>query len=260
MYFFMIHNSFIFLDKISHAAEQKVWKQGIKTWDNFLEAETINGIGKSKKIFCDQQIHHAKKAVVADDAETLSALFPKNEHWRLYNFFKEQACFLDIETSGYYGDITVIGVYDGSETKTMVKGKNLNISLLADLLRQYKMIVTFNGSSFDLPVINRYYPNIIPPLVHMDLRHVLAKLGFRGGLKSIEKQLGIKRAEEVRDVNGSDAVYFWNMYKATGKEKYLELLVKYNEEDIVNLKPLAEFAVAEMKKKIFNFTNANIIS
>ncbi len=247
----MIKNSFIFLDKISHASEKKIWEQNIHTWDNFLEAKSVEGLGRTRKIFCDQQIHHAKKAVVDDDVLTLSTLFPKQEHWRLYDFFKEQACFLDIETSGYYGDITVIGIYDGRETKTMIKGKNLNLPVLADLLRHYKMIITFNGSSFDLPVINRYYPNTIPAIAHMDLRHVLAKLGYNGGLKSIEKQLGIKRAEEVRDVNGSDAVYFWNMYKATGREKYLDLLVKYNEEDIINLKPLADFAVKEMRKKVF---------
>ncbi len=247
----MLKKSFIFLDKISHASEKKIWEQNIHTWDHFLETKDIHGIGKTRKIFYDQQIHHAKKAAVDDDVQTLSTLFPKQEHWRLYNLFKEQACFLDIETSGYYGDITVIGIYDGRETKTMIKGKNLNLPLLKNLLQQYKMIITFNGSSFDLPVINRYYPNTIPNIAHVDLRHVLAKVGYTGGLKSIEKQLGIKRAEEVRDVNGSDAVYFWNMYKATGQEKYLDLLVKYNEEDIVNLKPLADFAVNELGKKVF---------
>lgn len=247
----MLQKSFIFLDKVSHTSEKKIWQQNIHTWDHFLETKEVHGVGKTRKIFYDQQLLRAKRAVLDDDAKTLSTLFPKQEHWRLYDFFKEQACFLDIETSGYYGDITVIGIYDGKETKTMVKGKNLNLQLLAELLKQYKMIVTFNGSSFDLPVINRYYPNTIPNIAHVDLRHVLAKIGYTGGLKSIERQLGIKRAEAVRDVNGSDAVYFWNMYKATGQEKYLELLVKYNEEDIVNLKPLANFAVKELGKRVF---------
>ncbi|MEK6921029.1 MAG: hypothetical protein AABX82_04050, partial [Nanoarchaeota archaeon] len=122
----MIKNSFIFLDKISHNSEKKIWEQNIHTWDHFLEAKNIHGIGRTRKIFYDQQIHHAKTAVTDDNAYMLSTLFPKQEHWRLYNFFKEQACFLDIETSGYYGDITVIGIYDGRETKTMVKGINLN--------------------------------------------------------------------------------------------------------------------------------------
>jgi len=247
----MIKNSFIFLDKISNASEKKLWQQNILHWDDFISAKSIQGIGNARKILYNQQITVAHKALENDDALFLSKLFPKAEHWRLYNLFKDEACYLDIETSGYYGDITVVGIYDGKETKTMVKGRNLDAHVLGKLLRQYKMIISFNGSSFDLPVINRYYPNTIPDILHIDLRHVLAKLGFSGGLKKIEKQLGIKRAEEVCGINGSDAVYLWNMYKATGKEHYLELLVKYNEEDIINLKPLAEFAYTEMKKKVF---------
>lgn len=246
----MIKNSFIFLDKISYETEKNIWSQNIHTWEDFLEAKEILGIGKQRKIFHNQQILSAKKAVQEDDAGQLSALFPKAEHWRLYDFFKEDACFLDIETSGYYGDITVIGIYDGRETKTMVKGMNLNLPLLGKLLQQYKMIITFNGSSFDLPVINRYYPNTIPNIAHIDLRHILAKLGYTGGLKQIEMQLGIQRPAHLQGVNGSDAVYLWNMWKATGKEKYLEQLVQYNEEDIINLRPLADFAYQKMKNKI----------
>lgn len=248
----MIQNSFIFLDKVSHATEKKLWQSKILHWDDFVSAKHVAGIGIQRKIFCNQQILHAKNLLINADAVALSRIFPQSEHWRLYNFFKDEACYVDIETSGYYGDITVLGIYDGKETMTFVKGGNLDIRVVGKLLRQYKMIVSFNGSSFDLPVINRYYPNTIPDGIHIDLRHVLARLGFSGGLKSIERQLGIKRAEEVRNINGSDAVYLWNMYKATGKEHYLELLVKYNEEDIINLKPLAEFAYQEMKKKIFD--------
>jgi hypothetical protein len=134
----------------------------------------------------------------------------------------------------------------------MVKGRNLDPYVLGKLLQQYKMIVSFNGSGFDLPVLNRYYPNTVPSIPHLDLRHALAKLGFTGGLKNIEKQFGIKRAKEVEGVSGSDAVYLWQMYKATGKGEYLERLVQYNEEDVVNLKPLADFAYKELRKKMFH--------
>ncbi|PIN80646.1 exonuclease [Candidatus Woesearchaeota archaeon CG10_big_fil_rev_8_21_14_0_10_34_8] len=249
----MIKNSFIFLDKISHRTEQSLWQQNIHTWDNFIEKKQIKGISNTRKIFYDQKINHAKQAVIEDNAEFFAKHFPNSEHWRLYNYFKDQVCFLDIETSGYYGDITVIGIYDGKDTKTMVKGKNLDPCLLKNLLSQYKMIITFNGSSFDLPVIKRYYPNSVPNVLHLDLRHPLAKLGFSGGLKRIEKQLGIKRAEEVSNVNGADAVYLWQQYRATGNEKYINLLVQYNEEDIINLKPLADFVYAKMKKNLNQF-------
>lgn len=248
----MIQNSFIFLDKISYATEKKLWQSKILHWDDFVSAKQIAGIGLQRKIFCNQQILHAKNILAQQDAVALSKIFLQSEHWRLYDFFKDEACYVDIETSGYYGDITVLGIYDGKETMTFVKGRNLDMMIVGKLLRRYKIIVSFNGSSFDVPVINRYYPHTVPDVIHIDLRHVLAKLGFSGGLKNIEKQLGIVRREEVCNFNGNDAVYLWNMYKATGKEQYLELLVKYNEEDTINLKPLAEFAYKEMKRRIFD--------
>ncbi len=251
---FMIKQSFIFLDKIGQRTEQQLWQQGINSWDIFLGKKTIAGIGNARKLFYNQKIHKAKQALQENNAFFFAQHFPQGEHWRLYDFFREEACFVDIETSGYYGDITVVGLYDGRETKTMVKGKNLDPVILGKLLRQYKLIVSFNGSGFDLPVLNRYYPNTVPSIPHLDLRHALAKLGFTGGLKNIEKQFGIKRAKEVEGVSGSDAVYLWQMYKATGKEEYLERLVQYNEEDVINLKPLAEFAYKELKKKSFLLT------
>jgi len=166
--------------------------------------------------------------------------------WRLYNQFREDAVFLDIETSGFYGDITIIGMYDGQDTKTMVRGHNLDKELLKKALSQYKLIITFNGASFDLPVIRRYFGDVVPAIPHIDLRHVCSKLDLHGGLKKIEKTLGIRRAEEVEGITGEDAVYLWQQYKATGKQGYLETLVKYNEEDIVNLLPIADTTIARL--------------
>jgi len=43
----------------------------------------------------------------------------------------------------------------------------------------------------------------------------------------------------------------WNNWQSLRRREYLDLLIKYNEEDVINLKPLAEFAVKEMKNQIF---------
>jgi len=141
-------------------------------------------------------------------------------------------------------------LYDGHNTQMFVRGFNLNRDLIMDALSRYKMIVTFNGASFDLPVIQRYFQFDFNH-VHIDLRHVCSKLGYVGGLKSIEKQMGIKRADEVKDVTGCEAVYLWNMWKSTGKKEYLDLLVQYNEEDIVNLEPIANKCIKSLWTKTF---------
>ena len=107
--------------------------------------------------------------------------------WRLFNAFKERAVYLDIETStGYQGidEITVIGLYDGNTVQTFVNGINLNAFEMA--MASYDLVITFNGSLFDLPVIKRHFPHMALPPVHIDLRFFLRKLGYGGGLKAIE--------------------------------------------------------------------------
>ncbi len=245
----MLQQSFIFLDKIGLASEQRLWEQGIGDWNQFLDTKSVRSLSPLRKGFYDRQLTKAKHALAAEDTGFFSQSFPLSQTWRLYNEFRDDAVFLDIETSGYYGDITVIGLYDGHDTKTMVRGHNLDKILLRKILEQYKLLVTFNGASFDLPVIKRYFGNIIPNIPHIDLRHVCAKVGLTGGLKQIEKTMGIKRPDELDGVSGEDAVYLWQNYKATGKREYLELLVQYNEEDIINLLPIADKVINKLWTK-----------
>ena len=61
----------------------------------------------------------------------------------------------------------------------------------------------------------------------IDLRYILYSLGFKGGLKSIEHQLGTDRAD-LRDIDGYFAVLLWNEYVRTGDQKALDTLLAYN--------------------------------
>ncbi len=244
----MIRESFIFLDRIGLRSEKNIWSQGIEDWQSFIGAGRIRGIGR-RKAFYDRQIRRFERELYSSRMSCLKRSLPSSEAWRLYDFFREEAVFLDIETAHYYGGITLIGLFDGYDTKMMVKGINLDKQALKRELERYKIIVTFNGSSFDLPVIERYFQGIVPEIPHIDLMHVCSRIGLKGGLKSIEKELGIKRLPELKHVTGEDAAELWRAFRATGDEYYLDLLIKYNEEDIVNLKPIAEHAVMELWKR-----------
>ncbi|MFC1732479.1 ribonuclease H-like domain-containing protein [candidate division KSB1 bacterium] len=245
----MIRNSFIFLDRISKNTERKIWNQGIENWDCFLDAKRIDGISDLRKGSYDRQILGARENLYSMNSPYFKNIVPRGDTWRLYPFFKEDAVFLDIETTSYYGNITVIGLYDGIDTKMMIRDINLDKEIIKKELSKYKLIVTFNGSSFDLPVIERYFQGVVPNIPHVDLRHVCSKIGLIGGLKRIEKQLGIDRGKELEHVGGEDAAKLWRAFKATGDDYYLNLLIKYNEEDIINLKTIAEHAVKELWKK-----------
>jgi hypothetical protein len=235
----MIRESFIFLDKISHKTEQNIWKQGIKCWNDFLNTEKIKGISKKRKERFDLQLLEARKKLLEDDAEYFASLFPSNEHWRLYEQFKDEAVFLDIE-----GNVSVIGLFDGYETKTLVRGFNFDKRLLEKEVSKYNIVVTFNGSSFDLPAIKRYF-NLDFKIPHVDLRFVCQKIGLTGGLEQIERKLGVKRKEETFK-DEIDIAFLWRRWWMTGERKYIDLLVQYNEEDIVNLKPIAEHAIKKL--------------
>jgi uncharacterized protein YprB with RNaseH-like and TPR domain len=75
---------------------------------------------------------------------------------------------------------------------------------------------------------------------HVDLCLTGRRLGYRGGLKAIETQLGINRSKDVRGMNGADAVRCWNRWRHSRDEEARTSLLRYNEADCVNLKPLAE--------------------
>ena len=244
----MIRNSFIFLKEVGKEKEKKLWSSGIRTWDDFLEKKKIRFIPEQKRALYDAEVKRAKEELYALNAKYFSTLLPQAEHWRLYNFFKSEAVFLDIETTGISeGYLTVIGLFDGINTKTMVKGINLDIAQLKKELGRYKLIVTFNGASFDLPYIAKSFPEILPKLPHFDLRHGCARIGLKGGLKEIEKKLGIKRNKTIDGLNGGDALDLWRTFKATGDDYYLKLLIEYNEEDIINLRFIADYVYEKLK-------------
>ena len=200
-------------------------------------------------------LSRAKTALFKFDSSYFKNMLDHAESWRLYDFFRGEAVFIDIEASGVSsGDsITVIGLFDGIETKTMINGVNLDIGILKKELKKYKILVSFNGSSFDIPFLKKRYPDLIPDIPHIDLRHCCSRIGLTGGLKEIEKQLGIKRDNEIVErIYGGDPYRLWRMYRAGGDKHYLNLLVEYNEEDVINLKPIAEHCYKRMKEVMEN--------
>jgi len=221
-------------------------------WDSFLNADSVKGISKPRKLYYDRKIKEARKELFSFNSTYFKNILPSTEYYRLYDFFKEETVFLDIETTGLspeYNHITIIGLFDGIETKTMIRGINLDIPALRKELEKYKLIVTFNGASFDIPFIKKQFPNLLPNIPNLDLRTTANKIGLTGGLKKIEKHLGIQRRKLVDDFSGGDALTLWKMYRATGNDFYLKLLVEYNEEDIINLKKLAEHCISKIKEQ-----------
>ena len=147
---------------------------------------------------------------------------------------------MDIETTGLSpasSCITVVGIYDGKDAKTFVRG--IDLDDIVEEFEKYDFLVTFNGARFDLPFIKREFPQITFNQLHADLMYPLRRISLTGGLKKIEVELGISRNEDVVGISGFDAVRLWKQYER-GDQDALELLLEYNREDIVNLKTIIE--------------------
>lgn len=257
----MITNSYIFLERINYLTEQALWKQRIQYWDDFLEKDSVKGFSKQRKKYYDRKIMEAKRNLYTLNSSYFMDKLPSAENWRLYDFFKDESVFLDIETTGVekYDDVVVVGLFDGIDVKTMIKGINLNLFALKQELRKYRLIVTFNGAVFDVPFLKKRYPDIIPKIPVFDVRPVCQRIGLTGGLKEIEKKLGIKRNKIIEHFYGGDPLCLWRMYRVTGDDYYLNVLIEYNGEDVVNLKKIAEYAIEKLKVQIHTkFFNKNI--
>jgi uncharacterized protein YprB with RNaseH-like and TPR domain len=151
--------------------------------------------------------------------------------------------YLDIETTGLtpYGcDITVIGIHlcrgNGADFLQLV-GKDATADNVRYALEGSEVLYTYNGSRFDLPFIHSALGvNLAELFTHHDLMFDCWRNGLYGGLKGVERQLGIMR--KLPDMNGWEAVKLWWKYVETFDLDALNKLLEYNKEDVLNLKIL----------------------
>jgi len=235
----MLQNSFIFLDGVGPVLEKRIWSQDIFDWSSFLRSEKVKGISSKRKAFYDRQLRIAMRNL--DNPPFFD--FKGSEAWRLFGSFKQEVVYLDIEAIGF--DVVLIGVSDGQSYVPLVKGHNLTKQSLLLALKDAKLVVTFNGLSFDVPFLRKFFGSL-PDIQVFDLRFCLQRLGITGGLKEIEKRFSLPRNFEC--VNIMD---LWESFKL-GEKDALLTLIDYNRDDVMNLVPLADFVYKEMKKTFFS--------
>ena len=219
----MLQNTFIHIQGIGAITEQRLWESGLRDWDAFTDDISIPLSGK-RKYLLQKGIEESRQHLYQNNPVYFSQCLPANQTWRFFPEFRNSTVYLDIETTGldrYFNDITTIALYDGESIQTYVQGQNLE-DFIEDI-QKYKVIVSYNGKSFDIPFIESFF-KIRLNHAQIDLRYVLYSLGFRGGLKGCERQLGMDRGD-LSDIDGFFAVLLWDEYQKTGDPKALETLV-----------------------------------
>lgn len=166
--------------------------------------------------------------------------------------------FFDTETTGLgvgAGNVPFmlgLGFYEENEfvvQQLFVRDPGEELAMLhyfGELAGRFTHLVTYNGKSFDWPVLaNRYVMHRIPfdagRLEHLDLLYIARNL-WRNSLESCrlsrveEERLGIRRSE---DVPGSLAPVIYFQYLSDGDFGPMEGVFRHNEWDVMTLAILA---------------------
>jgi len=232
----MLTNTFIHIQGVGAITEKRLWESGIRDWGS-MNNEISIPLSAGRMYLLDKGIEESLDHLHRCNPSYFSKLLPSNQCWRLFPEFRDSMVYLDIETTGldrYFNDITTIALYDGESIQTYVQGQNLE-DFIEDIQR-YKVIVSYNGKSFDIPFIEHRF-DIRLDHAHIDLRYILHSLGFKGGLKGCERKMGMDRGD-LSDIDGFFAVLLWDEYQRTGDKKSLDTLLAYNIQDTINLENL----------------------
>ncbi len=229
----MLEQTFCHIQGIGPGSESRLWQQGVCNWQDLLaRPDMVPRVSEHEIVSILEQ----SVLAISNDPYFFSKRLKQGDSWRLFPHFRNNAGYLDIETTGLGPacEITTIALYDGNRVRTYVNG--INLEDFVDDIAEIEIFITFNGIAFDIPVMENYF-RIKLDQPHIDLRYVLARLGIKGGLKRCEKTLGINRGS-LDGIDGGFAVLLWREYERNDNQRALETLLAYNIEDTVNLERL----------------------
>jgi uncharacterized protein YprB with RNaseH-like and TPR domain len=221
--------------------EKDLWARGVATWSDFEARSAAGEVLMSARLDAEllERIALARAALARGELSTLAGLVPPREHWRLYGHFTSQAAFFDIEADGD-NDPTVVGVMD-AEGLAMFRRDDHSLDLLPARLAKSPLWVTFNGGIFDIPVLRKTFTGFPEPAVHLDLRFIIRQAKLKGGLKGVERTLGLHRPPHLEGVRGFDAIRLWREWTINHEREALRILLEYNLYDAVNLRSVIEW-------------------
>ena len=237
----LLRCSFQHLPGISAAKEAKLRSEGVQDWNDLLLRATaqLDLFGRrGSELAC--AVGASEEALANRDVAFFKERLPKREFYRIAASFPEKCVFLDIESTGlskYYDQVTLVGWSVGCRYEVLIDPTEAN--QLEQELRAQPIVITFNGTLFDLPFLTNRFNTDWSGATHVDLRYLARRVGLTGGQKKIEVTIGFARGSPLEGISGAEAVGLWFDYKE-GDLSALRKLIRYNHADIEGMKFLFE--------------------
>ena len=169
----------------------------------------------------------------------------------------ERALFLDTETTGLGGGAGVVAFLVGLawfdsnrrlHLEQLLVRKLIDEPAMLERLRECvesaELIVTYNGKSFDWPLLlGRCVMNRAPPLPerpHLDLLHLARRLhkARLGTCRLISLERSVLGFERGPDIEGADVAARYGHFLRSGDESALEGVVSHNAFDVISMAAL----------------------
>ena len=211
---------------------------GVRCWWDVLDHPLCIPAGWRGALVAESR--RCDAALAAEDVRYFVDRLAPADRWRILGHFYDCTSFFDIETMGLHYDapITVIVCWHRGQLHTFVEHENLDDFL--DLLDDVNLLVSFNGSSFDVPrTLDAFHlPEL--PCAHLDLRWCCFHQGMIGGLKSIATKAGIQRPADLLEVDGQEAVRLWIAWREQTSEVARSELIRYCAADVLLMVLIAQ--------------------
>ena len=220
-------------------------RAGLQHWDDVLRGAPPAGFPPTLWEHVRREAAAYLALQRAGDLRSLCRGLRTADHWRVLYEHWEEISYFDVETEGLGRDagITVIVCLHRGRLHRFSRAEGLDGFLT--LLDDVRLLVSFNGCGFDIPQVLRWFHIPELPCAHVDLRWVSYHDGCRGGLKRIERALGIERPADLEGVDGDQAVRLWQRWEARQDEVALRLLTRYCSADVVALQLVAARLLAQ---------------
>ncbi len=145
--------------------------------------------------------------------------------------------FHDVESTNSRDlDISIVAIYDSSDDSLLSYTEG-ELSSLWPRIEKADVIIGYNSDSFDIPLLDKYYPGDLTSIKSIDILEKIRKsIGRRVKLDQVaEATLGEKKSG-----HGLEAIRWW-------KRGEIEKIKKYCMDDVRITKEIYEYALKEKK-------------
>ncbi len=241
----MITRAFLHYHGIGPVKLDRLRRQGVCDWDTVLtHPDRLPFKGKLAVELVDQ-VRGCRAALERDDIGYLVRQFHSRDQWRILGHYFSEASFFDIETTGldWMDTISMIVCYHRGRLYRFYDGENLEEFLA--LLDDMRLLVSFNGASFDVPRVLDAFRVPELPCPHIDMRWLCYHSEYTGGLKAIADHMALRRPADLDGLTGFEAVALWDRWTAYGDRRAKRQLTRYCCADVILLVQIAAGALAK---------------